>query len=87
MCRRSQGKSLLSNSQAGDVGPLFSIPYSSRMIGIVIARLIVYLPVESLDTATHGVRVVNVDVVVLSIRRLLHKRLLDLDSWKQHYSR
>lgn len=40
--------------------------------------LCLYLAEQPLGAAAHGEGVVNVHVVVLSVRRLLHQRLVDL---------
>ena len=56
------------------------IPDRSRMVGIIVTRAVLNFPIQFLDTATHGVRIVNVDVVVFTVYRLLYKRLLDLDA-------
>jgi hypothetical protein len=53
-------------------------PHGAGVLGVVVAALVLDLSVELLHAAAHGVRVVDVDVVVLPARRLLHKRLLDL---------
>lgn len=50
------------------------------MVGVIVARFVIDLAVQPLDAAAHGVRVVNVNVVVLAICRLLHERLLYLDA-------
>lgn len=49
------------------------------MIGIIVSGLIINLAVEPLHAASHGMRIVNIDVVILPIGWLLNKRLLDLD--------
>ena len=48
------------------------------VVGIVVCGLVVDFPEQPLHAAAHGVRVVDVDVVVLRVGRLLHKRLADL---------
>jgi len=52
------------------------------VLGVIIGGFVVDLSEESLDAPAHGVRVVYVDVVVFSIRRLLHERLADLLPYK-----
>ncbi len=49
-------------------------PDGARVVGIIVARAILDLAVQALDAAAHGMRVVDVDVVVLPADRLLHKR-------------
>ncbi len=53
-------------------------PDSARVIGVIVAGAILNLAVQPLDTPSHGVRVVDVNVVVLSTHRLFHKWLLYL---------
>lgn len=53
-------------------------PDGARVIGVIIARAILNFAIKPLDTPSHGVRVVDVDVVVLPAHWLLHKRFLDL---------
>lgn len=53
-------------------------PDSARMSRVIVARAVLYLAVEALHAAPHGVRVVDVNVVVLPADWLLHKGLLYL---------
>ena len=59
-------------------------PDGPRVVGVVVAGAVLDLPVQTLDAAAHGVRVVDVDVVVLAAHRLLHKGLVDLHACTQH---
>ena len=57
-----------------------STPDSARVIGVVVARAVLNFPVQALHAPSHGVRVVDVDVVVLSTHWLLHEWLLYLNA-------
>mmetsp|Transcript_1005 Transcript_1005/g.2389 ORF Transcript_1005/g.2389 Transcript_1005/m.2389 type:complete len:313 (+) Transcript_1005:683-1621(+) len=51
-----------------------------RMGRVIVSALVVHLPEQLLHAAAHRVRVVDVDVVVLAVHRLLDKRLVDLEA-------
>ena len=57
---------------------LLDAPDRARVVGVIIARAVLDLAVQALDAAAHGMRVVDVDVVVLPADGLLHKGLLYL---------
>lgn len=52
-------------------------PHMPRVVRVVVPGLVVHLTEQPLDASTHRVRVIDVDVVVLCIRRLFHKGLVD----------
>mmetsp|Transcript_15879 Transcript_15879/g.39692 ORF Transcript_15879/g.39692 Transcript_15879/m.39692 type:complete len:1113 (+) Transcript_15879:556-3894(+) len=51
---------------------------------VVVRALVVHLAEQLLHAAAHGVRVVDVDVVVVAVDGLLHKGLLDLGAVEHH---
>ena len=65
------------STQASSKPPNTS-PDRARMVWVVVPRSVLNFSVQLFDPATHGVGVVDVDVVVLTIYRLLDEWLLHL---------
>lgn len=53
-------------------------PNSARVSWVIVARAVLNLTIQPLHTPSHGMRVVDVYVVILPTHWLFHKRLLDL---------
>lgn len=59
-------------------------PNSAGVSWIIVAGAILDLAIQPLHTPSHGMRVVDVDVVVLPTDWLFHKRLFNLHACTGH---